>query len=282
MTPIVLCVDDGYARGAGVVLLSLASSSGDLDARQEVFVLDCGLASGDAARLRRIADKVGFALEVRRVDVPSTVVVTRWASRATYGRLLIPEVLSDRSCALYVDTDVLIVDSVRSLLEQKCDGSPVAAVRDAGTPVVACGVCLRGWDVLGIPGNREYFNSGVMLMDLHLWRELDLGARAFAFLREFPEHARCWDQDALNVILADDWKRLDLRWNAFPMSELTTIPGREYRAEDVEPLEYLLALEDAAAIIHFAGATKPWETGYPKGRWWARYAEALEELSLFD
>jgi UDP-D-galactose:(glucosyl)LPS alpha-1,3-D-galactosyltransferase len=202
------------------------------------------------------------------------LVVNDWISAAAYYRLLLGDALPEYSSCLYLDCDILVRGSITDLLERQLT-QPIAAVRDPQNPRLAGGEALPGWEQLGLLGNREYFNSGVMLFDLDACRSSGLFERAWWFLDRFPGHVRYWDQDALNWAAEDHWQRLDRTWNTFPMSAIMQTPGPHSLFEDIMPLATLLADEAAARILHYTGPVKPWHPTFPVGRARSEYHAAM-------
>lgn len=166
---------------------------------------------------------------------------------------------------LYLDADTMVLGDLRPLLRQSLDGRPIGAVRDPQNPVIGRGIQLPGWEELGVPYGRDYFNSGVMLIDLDRCGELGIFERSRQFLSEHPDKVRFWDQDALNWAVVDNWYRLERRWNTFAMSPQAEQPGFVHYAEADSPLAQLLEDERTAALVHFAGPDKPWQEDYPAG-----------------
>jgi lipopolysaccharide biosynthesis glycosyltransferase len=90
---------------------------------------------------------------------------------------------------------------------------------------------------------RDYFNAGVLLIDLPLWRAERVSERALEYLARNPSSPIC-DQDALNVACDGRWTPLDPRWNfqdhydkVFADMEAEQLPG----------------------IVHFVTTLKPWK-----------------------
>jgi len=272
LPPIVCCVDDGFAEPLLVVLRSLAEAHPGCLSRLRVHVLHNGLTGTNLDRIRRQAGAV--ELDVRTVAVrtpPGRYPLTGRATDATYLRLEIPEhVHADR--VLYLDADTLVVGDLRELLATDLAGRPVAAVRDPQNPILRHGIGLPGWQRLGVPGDREYFNSGVLLLDLAACGRAQVFERCAHFLTVHRDHVRFWDQDALNWAVDDGWLRLPRRWNTFPMSAILRLPGDQYRAEHIVPVAELIAEEPNARILHFAGKGKPWLGRLPDGDINRRYA----------
>ena len=67
--------------------------------------------------------------------------------------------------------------------------------------------------------------------------------RAISFIKNNPERARLWGQDALNAILVDQWIELSPCWNRQGWSKTRRAH------EDKHGL----------AIVHFSNDSKPWQ-----------------------
>ena len=277
LPPIVFAIDDNYCRPLCVVLRSLAAANIDhLDA-MTVIVLHDLLSSKAARRLKFHAADVGLSIELRRVHLGSGGPTSKWITRAAYLRLKIAEALPEYDSALYLDSDILIIGDLLPLLRTKLDSTLIAAVRDPLNPVLKYGIGLPGWNELGIDGDREYFNSGVMLLNLRICREQEVLTRSIFFLEANPQHVMFWDQDALNWAVADNWFRLDRHWNTFPISAILKMPGKPNCAEDIMPLDVLVKDERNARILHYAGSRKPWSASFPSCAARDRYVAVLDE-----
>jgi len=187
-------------------------------------------------------------------------VMSRISSAAHY-RLLLPELMPPSvERILYLDCDVLCTGSLAPLWRTDLRGELLGAVRDPGAPTISAAGGLPGFRA-GAGRLRfwsDYFNSGVLLMDLARCREEDLTTTMLNYLQDNSTRLRFVDQDALNFAADDRWLRLERRWNDL-------IYGYE-RGRDgaVEP-----------GILHFAGAEKPWEDSFPDPALKALYQKHL-------
>ena len=94
----------------------------------------------------------------------------------------------------------------------------------------------------GMPRVSEYFNAGVLLINLDAWRRERISKKALEYLTHNPLSPLS-DQDALNVACDGLWKKLDPRWN---------FQGHyEKRILDMNA-------EERPWIAHFVGRRKPW------------------------
>lgn len=274
---LVFAIDGNFALPLAVAWLSLSESNPELIGSADVVLLhDSGLGPVVRGRLRRHAERLGIRLLLCRARLPRLPYNTRFGgARANYLRLDIPRALAGRGRVLYLDADVLVLADLRPLLDVDLAGLPLAAVQDAVNPTYDAGKALQDWEHWGIPGSRAYFNSGVLLLDLPAIARDGLVERAYSVVAERPHSLRLWDQDALNVAAADRWLRLPRRWNTPPLSALRRTPWIRGTAGRAVPETELLAVESAAAVLHFLSPAKPWLGLLPAGPALDLYAPRL-------
>jgi len=148
------------------------------------------------------------------------VLVNKW-THAVYYRLLFPQLVpADIGRLLYIDTDTLVLNDLRELYEHQLHYHPVGAVYDN---------YVINHPEIGIEGTGNYFNSGVLLMDLQAWKEQKISEKAFDFLNNFPEKIVYVDQDALNVVLKDNWKKMAFKYNLLFSYISQTLPLSEQK-----------------------------------------------------
>ena len=61
--------------------------------------------------------------------------------------------------------------------------------------------------------DTPYFNSGVLVINLTRWRKENVGDRVIEYLRKYQPYVQLEDQEGLNAVLANDWGKLDPKWN---------------------------------------------------------------------
>jgi lipopolysaccharide biosynthesis glycosyltransferase len=164
-----------------------------------------------------------------------------YTSKMTYARLRIPELLPyGISRALYLDADVLVLDDIEKIFELDLKGSILGAVVDGLDSQMKL-----SRDFERVPRVRDYFNAGVLLMNLDLWREERISERALQYLSDYPQSIYA-DQDALNVVCDSLWMKLEPRWNY-----------QECWINNIAKLHGSMR----PGIVHFATAEKPWHAG---------------------
>jgi len=162
-----------------------------------------------------------------------------WA-RIQIGDLLPPHV----SRCIYMDTDTLVGRDLVELFGMPLEGNAIAmAINNNVPPEVVAYL-----NTIGIDPDR-WFNSGVALIDVDAWRRGSATAELIRFKRSMPPVLWFPDQDLLNKYFEGRILELDPSWNR----------------RDV-------AYSPEGQILHFAGATKPWEMsgdlGQPGLRAW--------------
>ena len=181
-------------------------------------------------------------------------------AKATYFRLVLPEVLEEERC-LYLDGDTLVCEDLSELFETDMEGCCLAGVkavhyhRDEVDPDYCRKACL--------PDKRQYINAGVLLMDLAAMRERGLIKE---FMRRMAMELPSQDQDVLNGACYDSIKFLPLRYNT--MVKYAYLPLSGYHG--CFKYEEIIAAWNRPTIIHYTDPRKPWT--YPNmvfgDLWW--------------
>ena len=164
-----------------------------------------------------------------------TMYVSGHVSWAAYSRFLLGELLpSNVPRVLYLDSDLIVVGSLKELLTRPRRGGGKtgqiiqAVSRDTG----------RHLEQFGFR-NENYFNSGVLLVNLDQWRREGIQDQLFERAEELFGKLHLWDQDVLNLVLEGRWSELPGHFNETALETKTA----------------------DARIVHFVGGTKPWMVG---------------------
>lgn len=206
-------------------------------------ILGNGLLQSDRRKLEGLCRGKDAGIEFVEVDACrfADAPLNRFASHEPYFRLLIPDLFPESKRALYLDGDILVCDDLCTLFESDLKGQPLGACDDVSA--------TKHMERMGL---SRYFNSGVLLMDLEIWRREQLFAKLMQALRERREDLKYEDQDLLNVQFADRFTPLDLRWNVFSIFFSKSIDTSFF-----SPVELNSVLENPG-ILHFAGKFKPY------------------------
>lgn len=249
MIDIVCNIDENYVEHCGVMLTSLFIHNSDLDIR--VHIINTGV--NDKGKHRLIECGLKFNIDILFYDVDFSYIkeypITEkdHLSLAAYLRLFMSNLLPDNiDKVLYLDCDLLVVDSIKELWEMDIDGVAVAAVEEREPFDTESPKDLK------YPVEYSYFNSGVMLVNLKEWRECNLCAEAMRFISINNSLIKLHDQDVLNALLYNKRKFISIRWNLMDFFLFSPPDVQENRMAD-----WKLSIK-YPAIIHFTGKRKPW------------------------
>lgn len=220
----------------------------------------------------------GTRAEVRFITVPDSLVqglplfkaMPQGALRPVmWYRVFLPKLVPDEPKVLYLDCDTLIVDCLDPLWETVIEDKAIAAVTN---PIGTTKNGETPWPlVCGLSNSEDYFNSGVMLMNLDYFRAHDVSRRVVEHGLANADWVRFGDQDSLVILLHAERVPLHPRWNLLRLIIMTGDARRLFgHAKVSEAIRH-------PAILHFEGAAKPWvdPTQHPYGRTFSHYARNL-------
>jgi lipopolysaccharide biosynthesis glycosyltransferase len=254
--------DDRYAPHCGTMLLSLLDHNKPSQIRIHLLH-DETLGSVNKNRLVSMVEAAGSELHL--VHVPANLVQgfpTKRFHASCWYRIVLPSLVPALKRVLYLDADMLILDSLQPLWQAPLDDNAFGAVSNPLYPFMPDRPCVE----LGLSSRGDYLNSGVLLLDLESMRREDIPGRVLTYAQAHPDNP--WpEQDALSVVCNGRWKRLHPRWNVqttfFDLrDEYLLYPAQESQAARQTP-----------AIVHFIGPLKPWHylCRHPLRQMYAQY-----------
>ncbi|HEX7789978.1 MAG TPA: glycosyltransferase family 8 protein [Afipia sp.] len=185
------------------------------------YLLDAGIAERNLIRLREFTESLGVDLTIFSCDALVNERLPTVKSRAHYVRWLIPELLAnDIERALYLDGDMTVISSIDELYGIDLAGRAIAAIEN-GNPEFS----REESAVQGIDFGDDYFNSGLMVMDLVQWRHDRIADHAFAYAAANHQKLPLYDQSSLNAILYKRNRKIDPIWNFFRPLEIEKLSG---------------------------------------------------------
>lgn len=240
---IALCFDDGWWAPAYATMRSVCiatSRRSDL-----VFhLVHSKLTDGHRRELDAITTEFGATLvdhDLDKTDILSERIkafpqfVRHRLNPIVYSRLFL-HVLIPAPRVIFLDADIMVRFPIEKLYDMDMEGK-----------VIAAALCPHRYGFQTYRDRRpkpyfnsyqNYFNAGVMLIDLPQFGEFDFPT----ILAEQvgPDHVAeiYFDQDMLNLAARGRWKELPYFWN---------LQNPTPHHESLDPL-----------IVHYTGASKPW------------------------
>lgn len=189
-------------------------------------------------------------------------------------KIYLSEILKSIDKVIYMDGDTLVLKDLRPLFESDVENIYAAVAKD--------GIFYRfpkEMAEMGLDKRGFYFNSGVMLCNLHQQRQDNIVSKLVEYVKTHEDFYG--DQDVLNVVFGDKLKLMSYRYNCistfFEADDLGFLS--HYFGEQL-PLDTFNIYENAS-IIHYAG-DKPWQENYKplflKELWFRYYKEVVKYL----
>lgn len=245
-----LCAsDDRYCPLCGIMLTSLFEKNKGTDII--VYLLTEGLSRKNNEKLRTLAQSYNNRIEIKKCDMTilkdCPIRPGDHVSLSAYLRIISPLVLpNDLEKILYLDCDIVV--------NKRLDDLWKTDVRDYSAAVVIDAVIEDRGPRLKYKNADNYFNSGVMLINLRYWRQHQIAARCLEYIREYRDILDLWDQDALNYILHESVILLPLRYNFQTLG---------LYMDNVLSSEIADTIKQEPVIIHFNVPSKPWNWYLP-------------------
>lgn len=249
---ILVTLDEGYLMQLRVMLISLYLNHPDELCR--VYLLHSRIPDVRLWELGKGLRAFGCELHPVRVDsrLFEKAPVTKQYPQEMYYRLLAARLLpEDLERVLYLDPDVLIINSLKPLWELEMGDFLFAAASHTGKTEIANSV-----NRLRLGTDRNYYNSGVLLMELGSCRRAIVPEDVFRFVEDHAAELVLPDQDVLNAMYGSRILEIDdFRWN-YDARNYTSYYMRS--AGDAN-LEWVMR---NTSILHFCGREKPWKEHY--------------------
>ncbi len=232
--------NDSYIPHLEIALFSILQNN--QKNRFNIFILSSDISDDNKLKINKICDlydnaSVHFIMINNKVF--SELKVLKHFSRDMYSRYILPDLLEDKDRVLYLDSDTLITGDIAELYNTKLGNNLAAGVRDIGITKDD----LQGYTKnLGLD-DGQYFNSGVLLLNLDQMRKENVTKKLIGETDRLSDKLQHPDQDIINLVMRDRIKELPNTWN--------------YQDEDRRLWPDLLS---KAKIIHYTTASKPWNT----------------------
>lgn len=242
-------LDEGYLAPLKVALLSIYDNHPRQSLR--IWLVHERISTESIASLQTFCDYLGFELQVIKVDG------SNWASAPTvarypkemYFRLLAGEILpKEVHKVLYLDPDILVINSLSDLWKLKLEQHLLAAATHTGLLDVATPINKVRLDL-----DHEYYNSGVMLLNLTQARQKVQWADISRVIEKYAHFLVLPDQDILNYLYGKYALTIpEERWNYD-----ARMYGKYFtRSLSKHDLHWVMA---NTSILHFCGKPKPWD-----------------------
>ena len=254
--------NDYYSVVTGVSMTSLCENNKSIG-EINFYVLNDSISDANLAKMQQVCDSYHRNL----ILVDTQVILKRLLdlkvapfknTYTTYFKLMaLKELDVPGGRILQLDGDTVINGSLANLIDMDLAGYILAATYDC--------TMNKYKSLINIPETDKYYNGGVLLVNLNMWKSERCEEQIIDHLRNVRNGYYTVDQDILNVLFRDKFKYLDLTYNfnsgfyIYGIRESLKMYGlKEPYYNSVEEIKKAY---DNPVIYHCMGAMtgRPWE-----------------------
>lgn len=204
--------DNNYATYAGVSITSLFENNKHID-DITVYLIDDNISNDNKVKYNELGSQ--YNREIIFLDVSKGIERLKELgaplyrnSYTTYLKLFAFNLLPDSVHRIFfIDSDSIITGGLEEMITFDLKGNVIGAVRDGMSHTYKC--------MLGFPPESSWFNMGVMLVDVDMWKKNNCQADIERQLKKRSAYVAV-DQDLLNITQNGKIATLSPRYNATP------------------------------------------------------------------
>lgn len=242
-------VDENYSKYAYISLLSLLKN---ISWTNNVVCHLISLKNNKyVTHFEKLQDKFDFfRFEYHIIDdkeiknIPTSLPHLNYSA---FFRLKVGEIIKDIDKLLYIDADTIVVWDVTQLYDEDLCNYIVWVVTE--WPYISIANLIKEFDLK----HWKYFNSWVLLIDLKKRRKFNIWNKTLDMLKK--KRYPCDDQTPLNIVLQDNCKWLDWKYN---VSTSYFLMNEDNYSNIWFNSDYFDIARKEPTIIHFTWNIKPW------------------------
>ena len=217
VVPIFMAVDNNYIPFLGVALKSIIDNVSQQN-RYEIKVLYTSVTEENKKKIEEYqTENVGIEfvnLSYKLQEIQEKLYTRNYFSNTTYFRLFIPEHYPEYDKAVYIDSDTITLVDIARLYNTEMGDNLIAGIPDGAVQAIPI---FQDYveKVVGVSNYNNYFNAGIIVMNLKALREYKFQEK-FLYMLEKIKFEVAQDQDYLNRLCKGRVKLLGFEWNRMP------------------------------------------------------------------
>lgn len=256
--------DDNYAPYTGISMTSLFENNQDA-AEITVYLASMDISPENIRKMKQLAQQYGRNLVLLNTKAAQEKIsqyhCKGWnGSLATWLRFFVfDQIPEDVDKLLWLDSDTIVQGSLQPLFATDLGDAPVGCVCDS--------ICYRSRYRLGLSAGEPYYNAGVILFNLPVWKKENILPSMMQHLAANVSIYEANDQDLLNDYF---------RGRIYKLSPLYNLQGihlaytpRQYfsvyhwKEDSYYSVQQISQAAASAVVVHFFRflGDYPWEEG---------------------
>ncbi|MBR5304978.1 MAG: DUF4422 domain-containing protein [Candidatus Gastranaerophilales bacterium] len=250
--PVIFACNKSFAKYLSVTIASLLNNS-DKNHNYDIIILHNDIDKDLQEKFFKIIEH-HKNINIRFFDVSLLIKqfqIDKWYVKhlniSAYYRILSPLIFKNFKKIIYLDSDVIINANLSELYEITLDDKAILAIRDEFISKINSDnnysfpfFQTYARKILKLKSLKNYFNSGVMVMDIEHINKCNYFEKFLKLGRLNNKYFH--DQNILNSVLQNDVKLIDNAWNL----QLST----NHKNDTIKH----------GKILHYCSAKKPWLT----------------------
>jgi lipopolysaccharide biosynthesis glycosyltransferase len=235
---VALCADKNIEVSLHVTLYSLMNSS---RSPIEINLVQKGYSSTDIEKIHQTLKPFSNKYQLNVIEFDESILFDKYyglhGNKFNFTKLMLAHLLPDDRI-VYLDSDLSIGKDLSELFDLDLNDFVIGA---ASIETIGDSLRSKFYKSIGMKEDARYFNSGVMVMDLKKWRELDITSQCLDWANKYVDRLAFGDEAILNCIFYENFKTINSSYNhpLYPTSDLVT--------------------SNSDNIFHFVGSPKPFD-----------------------
>lgn len=236
---VALCADKNVEVSLHVTLYSLLKSS---QHPIKINLVQKGYQSKDLDKIHQTLQQFTGKYQLNVVEFDENALFGRFkglhGNQFNFTKLILANVLSDDRI-IYLDSDLVIGKDLGELFSTNLNEFVIGA---STIETIAHSLRSTFYQSIGMKKEANYFNSGVMLMDLKKWRELDITSQCLSFANKYVDRVSFGDEAILNCIFYENFQVIDHSYHHALYPDSARVESNNLNQ-----------------IFHFVGSPKPFD-----------------------
>ena len=229
-------IDDNYARCTGTSIASICLNNKNMNFSFHIIAANFSVSTKEKFKI--LAEQYRININIYEIDINclKDLPTKRNLPISMYFRLILPILLYDIKQIIYLDADVICLNSIDKLININMEEYIIGAVPDLKK--------INEERIKSLKlNNHIYFNSGVLLINNDKWNTFNTVEKVLMILNkdELKETLLFPDQDALNIVLTQNIKYLSSKYNCI----------------DIDSID-----KYSKVFVHFTASPKPWHLAW--------------------
>lgn len=246
--------DDAYIEQTSVSLISLFENNKDVD-EIVIYFINMGINDESKAYLNELVhsyNRIIHIIDFDEIAFDLNVNSTGRHTKSVYAKFFFGRI-NDIDRIIYLDSDIVVNDSIVPLWTTELDGCICAGVET-----------LHSADdniAMGLNEDTKAINDGMVLMDLQAWRNNNCLENCLRFINDFDGEPPVLSEGTINNVLLGRIKIIHPRYNLMSgivnakQRKIEVLTGRDYYSQ-----KQLDEASNNPCVIHYLSGfyNRPW------------------------